>query len=389
MAAMSSNLEEPRDIRMVLQRICRGGGLVRLKHESFEQDVPVYLESEERVVLGITDVLRGQWGFKPGHHVLMTLEDRGRRYEAILELTGHGRFEGLESCAFDPPRVLKCLDADQLADFWPDRPLPCTYSTHSLEIRDGKIRAFGRQGVELSFGGAEAKGGLLRLGDETILGLVLGKDERLVAPSRVAHFGDGYAGLHFRQDGGQAFLPAYLRWLEEAVRGQHRRDQEGFDPGGSRAVPRNAEGEVPRPGTGIKLLVDHDPLLLLISEGEAFPRRMADSLGKKYGLCCLDYVQGRVLPALSAAGAQDGHWGRVKLLLVHQRLRVSSGLELTRDLIQGEACPLPILVVGLEEDVPLKRNRAIAAGAVDFISVEPFHVLRVMKAIEDTLKMFS
>ena len=88
-------------------------------------------------------------------------------------------------------------------------------------------------------------------------------------------------------------------------------------------------------------------------------------------------------------GAQAGHWGRVKLLLVHQRLRVSSGLELTRELIQEEACPLPILVVGLEEDVALKRNRAIASGAVDFISVEPFHVLRVMKAIEDTLKMFG
>lgn len=79
----------------------------------------------------------------------------------------------------------------------------------------------------------------------------------------------------------------------------------------------------------------------------------------------------------------------MRLLLVHQRLRVTSGLELTRDLIQEEACPLPILVVGLEEDVALKRNRAIAAGAVDFISVEPFHVLRVMKAIEDTLKMFG
>jgi hypothetical protein len=46
-------------------------------------------------------------------------------------------------------------------------------------------------------------------------------------------------------------------------------------------------------------------------------------------------------------------------------------------------------VVGLEEDVALKRNRAIAAGAVDFISVEPFHVLRVMKVIEETLRMFG
>lgn len=374
---------------MVLQRVCRAGSLVHLKHNAFAQDVPLYAESEERLVLGISDVLRGQWGFKPGTHLLMTLEDRGRRYEAIIEMTGHGRFEGVESCAFNPPRVLKCLATDQLSDFRPDHALPCTYSTHSLEIRDGKIRAFGREGVELCYGGAESKAGLLRLGDESVLGLVLGKDEHLVAPSRVAHFGDGYAGLHFRQDGDRAFLPPYLRWLEEAVRGQYKRDQEGFEPGGSRAGIRNPEGEAPRPGTGLKVLVDHDPLLLLISEGEVFPRRMAESLGKKYGLCCLDYLQGRVYPTLTEVGAQAGHWGRVKLLLVHQRLRVSSGLELTRELIQEEACPLPILVVGLEEDVALKRNRAIASGAVDFISVEPFHVLRVMKAIEDTLKMFG
>jgi CheY-like chemotaxis protein len=316
----------------------------------------------------------------------MTLEDRGRKYEAILEMSGHGRFEGLESCAFSHPRVLKCLNDDRIADFRPDRPLSCTFSTHALEILDGRIRAFGLQGVELCFGGADAKKGVLRLGDETVLGLVLGKEERLVAPSKVAHFGDGYAGIHFREDADKAFLLDYRRWLDAMVRGQHQRDQEGFDPSGSRAAAAPTEPEAAR---GVKLLVDHDPLLLVLSEGEAFPRRMAESLGRKYGLACLDYLQGKVQPGLSSLGAEGGSWGRVKLLLVHQRLRVTSGLELTRDLVQVENCPLPILVVGLEEDVPLKRNRAIAAGAVDFISVEPFHVLRVMKAIEDTLKMFG
>lgn len=374
---------------MVLQRLCRAGGGVHLKLNAFDQDVLVYAETEDRVILGISDVVRGQWGFKPGVHLQMTLEDRGRRYEAVIEMTGHGRFEGVESCAFSHPRVLKCLDDDRLSDFRPDRPMSCTYSTHSLEIRDGKIRAFGNQGVELCYGGADSKNEILRLGDETVLGLVLGKEEHLVAPAKVAHFGNGYAGLPFREEADRAFLPAYRRWLEEMVRGQLKRDQEGFDPSGSRAAARSSEAELARPGSGIKLLADRDPLLLIISEGEGFSRRMAESLGKKYGLACLDYVQGKVQPNLAALGAQGGEWGRVKLLLVHQRLRVSSGLELTRDLIQEENCPLPILVVGLEEDVPLKRNRAIAAGAVDFISVEPFHVLRVMKAIEDTLKMFG
>lgn len=373
---------------MVLQRVCVSGGLVQVKHQAFVQDVALYAELEDRIVLGIPDVLRGQWGLKPGSHLLMTLEDRGKRYEAIIELAGHGRYQGVESCAFHHPRTLKCLSDERLSDFMPDRPIPCTYTTHALGIKDGKLRTLGAQGVELCFAGAEVRDGLLRIGEETMLELQLGKDERLVAPSRVAHFGDGYAGIRFREDGDQGFLLAYRRWLDEMVRAQHRRDQDGFDPKGAQAA-RASETEAPRTGSEAKWLVDKDPLLLIVSEGDAFPRRMAESLGKKYGLAYLDYVQGRVQPCLGALGADPGGWGRVKLVLIHQRLRVSSGLELTKELSVTEGCPLPILVVGLEEDVSLKRNRAIASGAVDFISVEPFHVLRVMKAIEDTLKMFG
>ncbi len=388
MVGSSSHVDDAKDIRMILQRVCLAGGLVQVKHQAFTQDVALYAEMEDRIILGITDVLRGQWGLKPGGHLLMTLEDRGKRYEAIIELAGHGRYQGVESCAFLHPRTLKCLSDERLSDFVPDRPIPCTYTTHALGIKDGKVRSFGPQGVELCFAGTDVRDGLLRIGDETVLELALGKGERLVAPSRVAHFGDGFAGIGFRQDVDQGFLMAYRRWLDEMVRAQHRRDQEGFDPKGAQGTG-SSETEAPRTGSEAKWLVDRDPLLLIVSEGDAFPRRMAESLGKKYGLAYLDYVQGRVQPCLGALGADPGGWGRVKLILVHQRLRVSSGLELTKELSVTEGCPLPILVVGLEEDVSLKRNRAIASGAVDFISVEPFHVLRVMKSIEDTLKMFG
>lgn len=376
---------------MVLQRLCRAAGNVHLKHEHFQQDFLLLEENEEGLILGISDVVRGQWGLKSGMHVQMTLEDRGRPYEAILEMAGHGRLEGVESCRFEHPRVLKCLQDDRLSDYVPDRPLPCTYTTHTLDIRDGRIRAFGLEGVELSYSAADAalKGGLLRLGGETVLGLVLGKDERLVAPSRVAHFGNGFAGLRFREDGDRAFLLPYRQWLEERVRGQRQGDQEGFTPKGAKAAPGTAEAEGSRTGSEVKILVDHDPMLLVISEGDAFPKRVAEALGRKYGVACLDYVKGEVHGTLAPIGGQAEGWGRARLMLVHQRLRVSSGLELTRQLVQEEQCPLPILVVGIEEDVSLKRNRAIAAGAVDFISVEPFNVLRVMKAIEETLKMFA
>ena len=37
----------------------------------------------------------------------------------------------------------------------------------------------------------------------------------------------------------------------------------------------------------------------------------------------------------------------------------------------------------------IERNRAIAAGAVDFIAVEPFHVLSLLRTLEETLRLFG
>jgi hypothetical protein len=386
MGSDAYHLEEPGEIRMMLQRICREGGKVRLRQGSLEHEVVLRAELEDRFILDISDVQRGQWQLKAGSRMLLVLEDRGKRYEAVVEMQGYGRFEGGEACAFLHPRVVKCLNTERLADYWPEPPLSCTYNTHGMEIVDGRIRALGMEGVQLAYGVAEQKKGLLRLGDETVLGMVLGRELSLVAPCRVAHFGDGHAGLCFRTDGDQSFRTAYRRWLEEALRGQAQRDRQGFDASGARPKGPASGDEARRTGSAAQVLVDRDPLLLVIAEGEAFPRHMAEALGRKFGIASLDYVQGRVQESLPPIAA--GGWGRIRLLLIHQRLRVRSGLELTRVLVQEEGCPLPILVAGLEEDVALKRNRAIASGAVDFISVEPFHVLRVMKSIEDTLRMF-
>jgi CheY-like chemotaxis protein len=220
------------------------------------------------------------------------------------------------------------------------------------------------------------------VGTDTTLELLLDRTTRIVAPGRFTHLADGFAGVRFRKEGDQSFLLPYRAWLEEALRNQRKRDQQSYDPKG---VQGRAQEEEKRPGSQIRLLSDRDPLVLVICEGEAVAERMNQALGRRFGIAFLDYVQGEVRPLLGG----EGDWGRYKLILAHQRLRVTSGLELTRQLVQDEKCPLPILVAGTEEDVSLKRNRAIAAGAVDFISVDPFNVLKVMKAIADTLAMFG
>jgi len=392
MGKRSAHLEDPETIRMVFQRACREGRSLRLRFGNFQQDFSLLAEEEDRLIVALPGITRGQWDLKPGCHLALFLEDRGRAFEAVVEFGGHGELNGVPCAHVSQPRILKCLNDSQLSDFVPEMPLRCTYTTRSLDIRDGFLRALGREGVELSLApGRQAEP--IRLGGETMLELFLDRDLRVVAPARFEHLGDGYAGLRFTLPGDAPFFQAYLPWLEAAQRAQGLRDRQAFDPKGAQGSQRDEQGES-RPGSRITMHSDRDPLILVISAGEDFPARVAQSLGRRFGVASLDHVQGPVKsllgpPLTPPEGGAGEDWGRLKLLLIHQRLRIGSGLELTRQLIQQEHCPIPILVAGTEEDVALKRNRAIAAGAVDFISVDPFHVLSVMKAVGDTLAMFA
>ena len=392
MTGQSPHIEETEAIRMVFQRLQRAGQSLHLRFGAFEQDFPIYGESEDRILIGVPLIVLGQWGLtKPGTHLAVSLNDRGRRYEAIVEFGGRGELHGVECCHVLHPRVLKCLDDSRLSDYVPSQPIRCTYSARNLDILDGRLRALGMEGVELITDRSLNPGKKeepLRIGTETMIELFLDKDTRVLAPARFAFIGTGYTGIQFRVDGDQSFRLPYRKWLEDMIRGQRAKDKQDYDPRGTR-VQKPGEAEEARAGSGAKVLVERAPLILVISEGDAFPKHFAQTLGRKFGVAYLDYVHGEVRPALGELAEGTEGWGRIKLLLVHQRLRISSGLELTRHLVQDEACPLPILVVGLEEDVALKRNRAIAAGAVDFISVEPFNIVKVMKTIDDTLKMFG
>jgi len=70
-------------------------------------------------------------------------------------------------------------------------------------------------------------------------------------------------------------------------------------------------------------------------------------------------------------------------------MRLVSPLELSRQVVEQEKCPLPVLLAGNEEDLELKRNRALAAGAVDYMPVEPFRILSVLRKLDETFKLFE
>ena len=389
MIGQARHLQDPAAIRMVFQRLCRAGAEANLQLGPRAWPFPILSETEGQITLGITAEQRTQWSLKKGAHYQLSIQDRGNRYLGTVGLEDWEEVEGHPCCRFQQPRELKATDYDGLSDYAPENAVTCTFSSPTNDICEGRIRAMGHDGIELGLWGTGAvKAGQLKVGAATTLEFPMDKAGKAVLRSLTVSMDEATAGLRFTDKADPETLKVYRAWLQDALLAQERRDRQGFDARGAKAAKDAATGPVTSIGGGVQLLSDKDPLVLVIGEG-GFPARMAEALGRKFGIAGLDYVRGEIRPTLEHLGGQDSTWGRVKLILVHQRLRLSSGLELTKQLTQDERCPLPILVAGLEEDVALRRNRAITMGAVDFISVEPFRILAVMRSVEETLKLFS
>lgn len=391
MSARTLHKEDAEAIRMVFQRLCEGEESVQVGFGNLKGEFKVLAEAPDRIILGISDVERGQWRLKPGVRLSLHLLDRGIAFEAVVEFEGHGKLHGVEAGHVIMPRLLRALDSHRLAEFIPDRPIPCPFADQHNDVKDGLATAFGEDGLELvPPEGTHALSDLLRLNATSTVELRTAPGESLVLAVKVAYFTDRAWGLRLSDSADRLTVGRYRQWLMEASHQQAQRDRARFSPGGmeSSKLPGRKEALLV-PTARPKLLVDRDPLVLVLAEGEAFPARLAEAVGRKFGVASLDIGPGPLKPTLADLGGDDQGWGRVRLIMIHHHLRSGTALERCRKLVQDEACPLPILVAGTEEESDLKRNRSAAAGAVDYLVVEPFHVLAVLRALDETLKLFG
>jgi CheY-like chemotaxis protein len=372
---------------MAFQRLCREGANLFLRKGTRRGLFPLLAEAEGRIAVAITERERLQWNLEPGGHLNAFFLDRGQRFEATLSMLEPGSLDGIECYYFEHPRRLVCLDDRRFTNFVPHNPVSCVFSTPSHDVCEGRIRAMGAEGIELRPEGADnSRLDLLRVEGTSTIELSLGSDTRLRLEGTVAYFREGMAGIVFREEGAEAALRVYRSWLMDSLLTQLQKDREAFNPGGARTV-RNLGPSGERPGSRAKIVENRDPMVLVISEGDALPNRLAHTLGRMFGFAGLDYLQGPVQPLAAALKGETQGWGGIRMILVHHRLRLLSGMELLRKLVEEEGCPLPILVAGGDEDLELKRERARSLGALDYVSVQPFRILTLKLALEEALRL--
>jgi len=380
-------LEDSLAIRMVLQRMYLASVKITLAYKELRGEFQVLLLESDHLSVNPTQQDAEAWKLGPGEKMAVNLEDRGFKYEAVVDYQGLTEVDGIPCVKISVPRSLRRADGHRLADFAPDTAPICTFSNSRSALVDAQVKGFGLEGLELTLRDPRQKiQETLRMGEESTIEVPLEGDLRLLAPARVAYFGDTFVGLKFTEKADTELLGQYRTWLERQELMQAMKDRESLEEGTGRKPNKGSKGlELPQ----VRIWVDRDPLILVLTEKEDFARRTAESLGRKFGVLSLDYIKGKLRPFLASWDAETEQWGRVKLILVHNHLRLVSPLELTRQIVEQEKCPIPVIMVGTEEDTDLKRNRAVAAGAVDYFPVEPFNILKVLRKLDETIKLFE
>lgn len=376
-------LEDDLSIRIILQRLCLGAVKVALSARDRRGPFQLLAQEAERILLAMPAQERAAWELPSGEKVSVGIEDRGFQYEAVVDFKGFAEWEGVGCATLSVPRSLRRTDDHRVAFFVPETAPKVTFTNARSALLDGQIKGMGHEGFELTVPGSPRKvHEVLRMGEESTLDLTLEENLRITTYAKVAYFGDDYVGMRFTDRVDRTVLGQYRSWLEGQQRLQAMRDQEAYESGG-----RQGAKERPAALPQVRVWVDRAPAFLILTEREDFARHMGEALGRKFGVQSLDYIKGPVRPFL--APGDGAGWGRVRLIVVHNHLRLSSPLELARQLVEQEKCPLPILLAGTADDLELKRNRALAAGAVDYMPVEPFRILAVLRKLDETIKVFE
>jgi CheY-like chemotaxis protein len=384
MSTESRTLDDDLGIRIILQRLCLGGVKVSLSARGRRGPFEILAQEADRILVAMAVQDQLAWALPAGENVSVGFEDRGFTYESVVAYKGPADWAGTGCAALAVPRVLRRTDNHRVTFFVPETPPKVTFTNARNALLDGRIKGLGNEGFEMVMQDSSRNiQEVLRMGEESTLDMALEDNLRIKAQARVAYFGDDYVGMRFTRSMDTTVLGQYRSWIEGQQRIQAQKDREDYESGGGRQAYRDAQPVLPQ----LRSWVDRDPAILVVTGQEDFARRLAEALGRKFGILSLDYIKGRLRPLLAPAGTEG--WGRARLILIHNQLRLASPLELSRQVVEQERCPLPILLAGTDQDLELKRNRALAAGAVDYVPVEPFRILALLRKLDETLKLFE
>ena len=345
---------------------------------------PLAVESDH-IFIACSMQDRERYNISANGSVQFSLFHEGKEYYATANLSGSGKMEGKDALRLNWPPSIKINDDYCLTQLNLIPKKSVTFTSITNQICDGDLINIGVQGIDLRNKGGESNAQVLKVDQITMVAFDLEPGVSIAQKGRVLYhtqFGQDLVGVEF-VDMNQEVAQKLEKWVSEQVESKKMADKSWLQKGGAKQARKKSGGQAGSTRTMADredyetIVKEGDPYVLLITRDEAIIKRLTKSLSRKYGILA---SKGRFKRVESIVGEYHP-----VMIIIHDQLGQVSGFDLTRTINKHLSDEFRILVMGTDEDRVEKQALSHEAGALDYLVIEPFNMLKIFRMIDDAI----
>ncbi|MDJ0838718.1 MAG: PilZ domain-containing protein [Acidobacteriota bacterium] len=378
---------DPQEVRVIFSRLIDNARSLEFKLGSNGLRARLMDDDEESIFVEFSGEDREKYEIRAGQSVGMSFYYEGKEYYGSLTVMGAGKLEGKEALRFVYPLGLNINDDFGLTELnLAPRP-ELLYTSMFNDFCEGRLVNIGPVGADITSEMTGKIGQYLMVDKETTLGFELEPGFKISAAGRVLYInnvGEELIGVKFTNLDAET-EKRLAEWIAE---------KQAFKKNGDRAFLKDrgvgkkpVKRQVERAGNKAPILAydyktvlhQGEPWILVLARDEEILQRIGKVLQRKYGVLI---SKGRYTNVQKIID-----YYRPCLILVYETLDTISGFDLAKTISSENDGAIPLAMLGNEEDVEAKRERARSFKAVNYLPVEPFHPLGFFKKIEEMMKV--
>lgn len=337
----------------------------------------------DHIFVACSQADRERYKISPTQPIAFSLFHEGKEYYAASKLSGSGKMEGQDALRLDWPASILINDDYCLTQLNLMPKKSVTFTSTTNQFVEGDLINIGVKGIDLKTKDRTPNQEVLKIDQTTMVAFDLEPGFNIAQKARVLYYtqyGQDLVGVEFL-DMDRDLEQRLAKWIQDGADSKKRADQSWLQSGGAKSRAKSVAGGVSRSIADLEdyetVVKEGDPYVLVITRDPAALKRLTKSLSRKYGILA---SKGR----FKRVEAIIGEYHPV-MVIIHDQLGTVSGFDLTKTIIKHVGSDFRILVMGSEEDQVEKQALSHEAGALDFLIIEPFHMLKIFRMIDDAI----
>ena len=387
--AKHPEITDPEEIRIIFRQLVENARFVFPNFSDEKLPCRLLNDEEDSLFIALKTEDRERFGIRMNQQAAIRFFYECKEYYTSVAIMGAGRFEGTDALRLAYPRALRINDQYCLTQLHLIPRRDCTFTSTTNQFCSGKIINLGVKGIDLRSEEVQPIRELLAVDHEVMVGFELSDSLKISQKGRVAYinqFDEIFAGIEF-VDLDKGLEEKIAEWMtNQSIEKKNReldalRKKRKPKPKRSAAAPRENAGPVLAHDYRGTILKEGDPYILLLSRDEALIQRLGKCLMRKYGILI---SKGRFSNVTKIMSHYDP-----KMIIIHDTIGTVSGFDLVKTILGHADAEIAAVIMGSAEEEQERRIRAIDAGALDYLPIEPFKMLPVFKRVDEAMSLFT